>query len=143
MPENTTNTNDGQEPGETLLAVYGTLKRGFSNHHVMGGARYLGLDRLVQILLYDLGPFPGALLAPSEGIEVEVFRVNASQLARVDDLEEYCAEDPGTGLYTRVQLPTRYGPAWVYLYQGALTSAVCQTAGAWQETEPLENGGGI
>lgn len=137
------NTSDGREVNEVLVAVYGTLKRGFSNHHVMGAASYLGEDRLAQILLYDLGPFPGAVLAVSEGIVVEVFRVNASQLARIDELEEYRADDPPMGLYTRVQLPTRYGLAWVYLYQGALAGCMCQREGAWQEAVSVGAGGGV
>lgn len=122
--------------GDTRVAVYGTLKRGLCNHHVMGEARFLGEDTLSQITLYDLGPYPGAVLADSRGIDVEVFSLDAAQLALLDRLEEYNEDDPGRGLYTRLQLATRFGPAWVYLYQGSLEGYERLDAGAWSEATP-------
>ncbi len=65
-----------------LVAVYGTLKHGLRNHHWLEGAEFLGSDRLHRITLYDLGPFPGAKLVPSSGVEVEVFRVALSLQSR-------------------------------------------------------------
>lgn len=118
----------------TQVAVYGTLKRGFSNHHIMGEAQFLGEDILKQITLYDLGPYPGAVLVDSHGIEVEVFSLNTSQLTLLDMLEEYDQEDPADSLYTRMQLVTRFGPAWVYLYQGKVEGHRRLESGSWSES---------
>jgi gamma-glutamylcyclotransferase (GGCT)/AIG2-like uncharacterized protein YtfP len=71
-----------------LVAVYGTLKRGLRNHHWLEGADFVGSDRLHRVTLFDLGPFPGAKLEPSRGVEVEVFEVNARLLAGLDRLED-------------------------------------------------------
>src|SRR5690606_38662821 len=41
---------------KVLVVVYGTLKRGMCNHHLLSGADFLGEDCLHGITLYDLGP---------------------------------------------------------------------------------------
>lgn len=115
-----------------LLAVYGTLKRGFANSHWMQGAEFLGTDILCSITLYDLGPYPGARLEQSQGIEVEVFRVSREILRKVDRLEEYNAAAPGAGEYDRQLLPTRFGDAWVYLYNNLPPATTVLRGGSWQ-----------
>lgn len=70
------------------VAVYGTLKRGRNNSHLLRQAEFLGTDRLAALTLYDLGPYPGALLKPSEGVSVEVYAVNDPMLEALDVLED-------------------------------------------------------
>lgn len=116
---------------ETRVAVYGTLKRGLHNFPLMQGARFLGCDRLTTITLYDLGPFPGARIEPSEGVDVEVFELTASHLSRLDILEDYLSNAPNDGLYNRVLTPTRYGPAWVYIYNPGVHGLRAIRSGGW------------
>lgn len=118
--------------GTVLVAVYGTLKKGFANHGQMAQAQYIGCDKLAQICLYDIGPYPGARIEPSAGIEVEVYAVNQNQLVELDLLEEFDPAAPVGSLYTRELLETRYGSAWVYLYQGELSGKPCLRSGAWK-----------
>ena len=115
-----------------LLAVYGTLKKGFGNHALIEHLQFVGSDSLTQISLYDIGPYPGARLEASSGIEVEVYIVTPSELARVDILEEFDPRDPERSLYTRELLRTRFGTAWVYLYQGEIDNKPCLRSGAWR-----------
>jgi gamma-glutamylcyclotransferase (GGCT)/AIG2-like uncharacterized protein YtfP len=115
-----------------IVAVYGTLKRGFSNSHLLDHAEFLGLDILNVITLYDLGPYPAAREEPSQGIAVEVFAVTAEQLELLDELEGYFAEAPEAGLYDRKQFPTRYGAAWVYIYNHQIEGFRQIKSGAWQ-----------
>jgi gamma-glutamylcyclotransferase (GGCT)/AIG2-like uncharacterized protein YtfP len=114
-----------------LLAVYGTLKRGYGNHSLIAAAQYIGNDKLQEISLYDIGPYPGARLEASAGIDVEVYAVTPSQLARLDLLEEYDPADPRGSLYTRELLDTRFGSTWVYLFQGDVAGKPCLRSGAW------------
>jgi gamma-glutamylcyclotransferase (GGCT)/AIG2-like uncharacterized protein YtfP len=114
-----------------IVAVYGTLKRAGSNHHILRGARFLGKDMLKGIRLYDLGAFPGAVPGTSSGIEVEVYEVSPRQLDLIDKLEDYCAEAPETGLYTRRLYPTGHGDAWVYLFQGNTLGCPLIMRGGW------------
>jgi len=113
------------------VAVYGTLKRGYSNHHLLIRARFMGTDHLRRIVLYDLGPYPGAVEQPSGGVLVEVYEVDDRGLARLDELEGYNARFPESGLYTRKVMETRQGPAWVYLYNGAIRGCRRITRGSW------------
>ena len=89
--------------GTVLVAVYGTLKKGLGNHGLMAQAQFLGCDKLAQICLSEL-----------------------------DLLEEYDPAAPASSLYTRALLPTRYGLAWVYLYQGQVLGKPCLRSGTWQ-----------
>lgn len=114
-----------------LVAVYGTLKRGLRNHHWLGAAEFLGSDRLADIILYDLGPFPGAKLAPSRGVDVEVFRVDVRLLTGLDRLEDYRPRQPQRGLYDRTVHPTRFGPAWLYFYNPEVTGCEAILQGGW------------
>lgn len=100
----------------TRVGVYGTLKKGQSNHHFLADSRFVGRCQLDQITLYDLGPFPAAKLQPSDGIEVELYDVNNKTFARLDDLEGYNSQAPQSGEFDRRQLETAFGQAWIYLY---------------------------
>ena len=115
-----------------LVAVYGTLKRGLRNHHWLEGAEFLGCDRLTSATLYDLGPYPGAKPEPSRGIEVEVFRVDARQLADLDRLEDYRVRTPAAGLYDRAIYATAFGPAWLYLYNRPVAGHPAIRQGGWR-----------
>ena len=114
-----------------LVAVYGTLKRGGSNFHLLEQAEFIGADQINSIALYDLGPYPGACEERSGGIGIEVFSVSPEQLALLDDLEEYMADAPTLGLYNRKLFTTRFGAAWVYLYNQSVTSCPRIDAGSW------------
>ncbi|TVP53515.1 MAG: gamma-glutamylcyclotransferase [Halomonadaceae bacterium] len=120
---------------DTLVAVYGTLKRGCSNHHLLRKAHWLGRDRLAALALYDLGPYPAVAPAASRkftpGVQVEIYRVTPGQLLQLDILEDHREHNPAAGLYQRQLRPSRFGPAWVYLYNGALKGQRVVPSGSW------------
>jgi gamma-glutamylcyclotransferase (GGCT)/AIG2-like uncharacterized protein YtfP len=116
---------------QVMVAVYGTLKRGCSNYFLLEHAEFLGVDTLTAITLYDLGPYPGARQEPSQGIDVEVFSVSADQLESLDQLEGYFEHAPEQGLYDRKPLLTRYGLAWVYLYNPPVDGCRKISRGPW------------
>ena len=120
----------GSESGH-WVAVYGTLKRGCSNHQLLVRSRFLGTDWLRRIVLYDLGPFPGARKARSGGVLVEVYAVDDPTLARLDALEGYNASAPERGEYTRERMATRFGDAWLYLYNGSVRGYRRMAQGSW------------
>jgi len=47
-----------------LVFVYGSLKRGQSNHHLIATACFEGEAQAPGLVLHDLGPFPMAIAAP-------------------------------------------------------------------------------
>ena len=114
-----------------LVAVYGTLKRRLRNHHWLDGAEFVGTDILTSVTLYDIGPYPGARAEPSRGVEIEVFRVDAAGLKRLDRLEDYRVRQPKSGDYDRAVHDTAFGPAWLYLYNRDVTGCPVIRQGGW------------
>jgi len=49
--------------GLELVFVYGSLKRGQSNHHLLSATSFQGEARAPGLVLHDLGPFPMAIVA--------------------------------------------------------------------------------
>src|SRR5690606_39474487 len=99
---------------------------------VMTGAFFMIEDFMNGIKLYVLIPYPGAKAEQSEDIGVEVYAVTAAELEQLDLLEEYRAEAPEEGEYTRVAVETAYGPAWIYLYNPDVSNKPVQRWGSWQ-----------
>lgn len=107
----------------TTLFVYGTLKRGGSNHAFLAGQRFLGTAQtLPGFTLYSLGPYPGLVAAPddSAGVTGELWSVDSACLARLDVLEGLAE-----GIYRRapihLQHPGSPATAETYFYLRDLT----------------------
>lgn len=89
--------------GEKLIFVYGTLKRGCSNHHYLAGQKFLGDARTAPgFQLYDLGGYPGMIASAGdrEGVTGEIWSVDTSALKKLDALEGLAE-----GLYRRKPVP--------------------------------------
>jgi gamma-glutamylcyclotransferase (GGCT)/AIG2-like uncharacterized protein YtfP len=111
---------------ETFLFVYGTLKRGQSNHARLQGARWEGEATLVGACLFDLGPFPMAVAGEGQ-IQGELYALPSEDLAAIDAFE-------GTPrLYERHWRPLADGrQAWVYLGRARQVRHVrCLPGGKW------------
>lgn len=102
----------------TTVFVYGTLKRGGSNHAFMTGQMFLGDARTQPgLTLYSLGDYPGMVRAPGDtaGVTGELWAVDDAGLAELDRLEGL-----DEGLYERVDILLTPNPhaasAQSYLY---------------------------
>jgi gamma-glutamylcyclotransferase (GGCT)/AIG2-like uncharacterized protein YtfP len=75
--------------GEThLLFVYGSLKRGFSNHFLLAAARFVGECRTAagyQLLV--LGIYPALSEGSDRAIAGELYAVDARLLFELDEFE--------------------------------------------------------
>ena len=83
---------------QSLIFVYGSLKRGYALHHLLEGQTFLGAATTFPLYrVFDLGSYPGLVDWP-EGFEVqgELYEVDAECLKRLDE-----AEGVDEGLYTR------------------------------------------
>jgi gamma-glutamylaminecyclotransferase len=86
----------------TTLFIYGTLKRGGSNHAFLATQRFLGPARTTAgFTLYSLGEYPGMVRAPGDtaGVTGELWVVDDTCLAELDRLEGL-----DEGLYERVDV---------------------------------------
>jgi len=71
----------------TRVFVYGTLRRGFGNHRLLAGARFLGEARTARAYrMVSLGGCPG-MLAGTSRVVGEVYEVDDETLLRLDRLE--------------------------------------------------------
>ncbi|MDX1818204.1 MAG: gamma-glutamylcyclotransferase family protein [Marinobacter sp.] len=113
------------------VAVYGTLKKGYPNSHLLDKAEFLGKERLTSLTLYDLGAYPGARLKSSGGVLVEIYAVNDQILEELDILEDYIPSLPDQSLYLRKSLGTRFGLCWVYIYNQPVSSGQVISSGNW------------
>ena len=74
---------------DALVFVYGSLKRGMANHGQLDGARWLGEAQLQGLALYDLGPFPMAVISNDDAavLQGEIHAVTATHLQALDRFE--------------------------------------------------------
>jgi gamma-glutamylaminecyclotransferase len=116
-----------------LLFVYGTLKRGCKNHHLMNSLGYLGEARTAPgYRLYDLGDFPGMIAdeAAPAGVTGEVWSADAAALARLDAFEGVA-----DGLYQRVpvKLLAPFADQQVHTYLYARDPGLDRIGATWIE----------
>lgn len=108
-----------------LVFVYGTLRRGESNHHFLSEAQFLGLhETSAEYTLYDLGDYP-AVGRGHQSIFGEVYLINQEILQALDELEDVPVE------YRRELLETPFGQAWFYIYQDEEKLNTVISSGNW------------
>ena len=74
---------------KTLVAVYGSLKRGFHNYcRFLGDQRLVGLGTVRDFDMYSLGCFP-MIIRGGGTVSVEVYEVDESAFIRLDSLEGF------------------------------------------------------
>jgi len=97
----------------TIVAVYGSLKKGFSNHDFLVDADYLADAKVKGWDMYSFGPYPMAV--PGDGtIAVELYAVDSQTLRSLDGLEGY------PRFYDRkvVECWTEWCPVEAWMYFG-------------------------
>jgi gamma-glutamylaminecyclotransferase len=110
----------------TRIFVYGSLKRGGSNHRYLAGQKFLGETRTAPgYTLYSLGDYPGMVpsTVASDDVTGELWAIDAVCLAKLDVLEGLAE-----GLYARVSIeltpPFAGQSAETYLYLRSLAGCV-------------------
>lgn len=99
-----------------FVFVYGTLKRGGSNHALMLGQKFLGETRTkAGFVLVQLGAYPGMIRDGTDttGVSGEVWAVDERTIAQLDDLEGL-----DEGLYRRelISLPPPFAEKKIETY---------------------------
>lgn len=68
--------------------VYGTLRRGETNHHLLTQSRFLCVAKTEPLFsLFDLGGFPAMCSGGCTGVVGEVFEVSQEVIETLDELE--------------------------------------------------------
>ncbi len=115
-------------PSSNHVFVYGTLRRGGSNHFRMAGAEFV-TEGKASGRLYQIDWYPGLVLdAAAEGIMGEIYQVSPAVLEALDLFEgaEY------RRLQTQVRLPHGENvSAWVWEWLGTVDESRRITSGDW------------
>lgn len=78
-----------------LLFVYGSLKKDFSNHHLLNKAGFIKTCKTKdKFTMLDFGEYPALIEKPSYTIEGELYEIDDNDLKtqkEIDELEEYPA----------------------------------------------------
>ncbi len=115
--------------GSARVFVYGTLRRGQRNHHVLAGSEMLGTcSTEARFTLIDAGGFPGAVPGGNQCVKGEVYEVEQSVLSYVDLLEAH------PHFFRRAEISTMFGTCWTYLYRQAHGSEAVIGSGDWLNT---------
>ncbi len=106
--------------------VYGTLRPGGSNHHLLAGSRHHGTCTTeAAYRMLDLGSCPGVVEGGETAVTGDVFTVTPAVFRDLDALEDY----PRT--YTRTRIHTPWGEAWMYIYRPRGRRAPEIASGDW------------
>ena len=77
-------------PTRVLVFIYGTLKRGATNHRLLASQEFVGTARTVAgFRLYVVADYPGLVKDPTDqrGVAGELWSVDAPTLAQLDEFE--------------------------------------------------------
>ncbi|MCA8981151.1 MAG: gamma-glutamylcyclotransferase [Planctomycetes bacterium] len=89
------------DPRETLIFVYGRMRRGEENHHFLSQARFVReAETAACFELVDLGGLPGLIQGGASSVQGELYLVTSSLLTMIDELEDH----PETFRRTRIEL---------------------------------------
>ncbi|HVJ46525.1 MAG TPA: gamma-glutamylcyclotransferase family protein [Luteolibacter sp.] len=123
-----------------LVFVYGTLRRGGSNHFRMSGADFVTAG-VVLGKIYRIDWYPGLVLGNEGRVKGEVFSVDAAQLLELDAFEGLSAGEVEGSEYRRVKADifTEDGKmigAWVWEWLGPFDEARHLVEGDWLLVKP-------
>ncbi|SEO67379.1 Uncharacterized conserved protein YtfP, gamma-glutamylcyclotransferase (GGCT)/AIG2-like family [Paenibacillus sophorae] len=105
-----------------LVFVYGTLRQGEENHHLMDNARPIALMAWTRGILMDTRRGYPAMAAEGSGVVAgELYEVTLEMMSRLDELEDFHGFGNPANEYERIRtdVTTDSGKreAWVYVYR--------------------------
>lgn len=105
---------------QSLVAVYGSLRKGMSNHRLLMDSPMLSTERIGGFKMYSLGGFPFIASSDNEDdrITIEVYGVDQETMRDLDILEGYNPRHPESSFYNRKLVQTSLGDAWIYFIDG-------------------------
>ncbi len=124
-----------------LIFVYGTLRRGGSDHFRMAGAEFVALGSITG-RIYRINWYPGLMLDPAgDEIRGEVYAVDSELLSSLDVFEGLSAGEIQGSEYRRVettviQQDSQPQTAWVWEWVGIVDESQRIASGDW--LHPIE-----
>lgn len=107
---------------DTLIFVYGTLKRGFCRGHYLKDQTFLSAAlSTADYTMYDCGSYPGLVIAESQGVNIhgELWRIESRCLKLLDEVEGVAENLYQRGPIRLIQ-PEVTESVQTYFYQGCV-----------------------
>tara|TARA_Y100000593_G_C4305388_1_gene335448 strand:- start:453 stop:827 length:375 start_codon:yes stop_codon:yes gene_type:complete len=116
------------------IAVYGTLKEGFSNHTYLENATFIRTDVLKGYRMFDKLWYPCVVEDNdvSKEIVVEIYEVDRKTLGEVDRVEGFMEEHPDESLFVRTADCSLGEMVWVYLFNKSVDGMEEISDGIWR-----------
>lgn len=109
-----------------LVFVYGTLRQGGSNHHMLAECEFVGPHETEpRYTMCRLGQFPAVVARGETPIVGELYRIEDEVLALLDELECY------PQVFSRQVINTPPGDAWMYVYNRLVGTDEFVAHGDW------------
>lgn len=114
MPQHDT-SSAAARVAERFVFVYGSLRQGGSNDitRLVPAPRWVG-RAVIAGTLFDLGPYPGAVLGGAGRVVGEVYAISAALERRLDEIEEVHQHDEYLRREIQVEVEGRALPCLVY-----------------------------
>ena len=128
------------DPSLQVVFVYGTLRRGGSNHFRMAGAEFIASGTITG-RMYRIDWYPGLVLDPAgDEIHGEVYAVGPELLSVLDIFEGLSAGEVEGSEYRRVQTTvmkqdSQIVSAWVWEWLGPVAESQRVSGGDWLKSE--------
>jgi len=130
----------------TVLFVYGTLKREQRNNHFLHDQKFLSEAQTRPLYrLYDSGPHPALVEDPKNGVMIhgEVWQVNDEALQMLDEYESVPVLFTRRPIFLRreqsVSTPRSWdSPVQAYIFNGDVTS-LKDCGDRWPPENMMEN----
>lgn len=116
-----------------LVFVYGSLKSGYFNHHLLSNAEFISPHITeAEFTLIDLGRYPAVLCNGTTSIQGEIYSINKTIFLALDKLEGY------PEYYDRILINTQFGKAWMYTLAKEDKNYPVIASGVWNPEEAVK-----
>lgn len=118
----------------SLVAVYGSLKKGYGNHDLIAHSECLGTFKTEpEFTMYSLGGFPAIIKEGKTSITYELYKVDSQTQHRLNRLEGFIEKDHPQNFYNTLTINTPHGEALIYTFGNLRDIAHCPQVkdGVW------------
>lgn len=120
--------------------VYGTLRKGGSNHFRMAGTDFVAEGK-ISGRMYKIDWYPALLCGGETFVKGEFYRVSDATLRALDQFEGITSDAAEPREYRRVKIPVKLSngeteEAWVWEWAGDVDAALLLDGEDWLAYEP-------
>lgn len=109
-----------------LVFVYGSLRRGGTNHYMLAESNFLGRYLTEpRYTMFRLGQFPAVVARGDTAIAGEIYRISDEAFALLDELNCYPT------VFSRQLIHSPAGEIWIYLYNRLVGTKDMVAHGDW------------